>query len=128
MLVCVCLIFGTSLPCGGCEVGRVQQQGVGERVVQLSQYLGKGAETREPGTRRPRGCLSVPGGRKQWGPWGGRRSPSAHSRAASSGTAPAAPARHIQQRELVTAEPHLQQLQTGLGQGLLLPNPFPVHT
>lgn len=33
--MCVCLIFGTSLPCGGCEVGRVQQQGVGERVVQL---------------------------------------------------------------------------------------------
>lgn len=55
-------------------------------------YLGKAAETREPVTERPHGCLSGPGGRRQRGPRGGRRSLSARSTGASSARAPAAPA------------------------------------
>lgn len=71
-------------------------------------YLGKAAETREPVTERPHGCLSGPGGRRHWGPPGGRWSLSARSRAASSGRAPAAPAHHKQQWGLVRVWLRLQ--------------------
>lgn len=86
-------------------------------------YLGKAAETREPVTERPHGCLSGPGGRRQWGPQGGRWSLSARSRAASSGRAPAAPAHHKHQCGLVRVRLRLQRGWSG--QGVSLPDPFP---
>lgn len=86
-------------------------------------YLGKAAETREPETKHPHGCPSGPGGHRRWGLQGGRRSPSARSRAASSGRAPAAPAHHMQQWGPVRAWPRLQH--SCGGQGVSLPDPFP---
>lgn len=94
----VCLIFDISSPPVVVSegAGRSRQDGEGGQ-----RYLGKAAETREPVPGRSRGCLSGPGGRRQRGPREGRRSLSARSRAASSGTAPAAPARHKQHGGLV---------------------------
>lgn len=114
------LIFDIPSPPGSRKWRCEQEQGWGRG----GRYLGKAAGPREPVTGRRRGCLSGPGVRRQRGTRAGPRPLSARSTAASSGTAPAAPARHKQQGGLLRGWLRLQHGRRGHS---VPARPFPPH-